>query len=209
MFDIEPRGGPRAYTRTERYRFLGEYGSSEDITGGMGIEGVLELQRFVAGGGLLVTLGAASHVPPEYGLTREIDARRPGSGFYAPGPLVEAEIDAPGHPIFYGYETRKIPVRYANGPLLDVPRRFRDDWVVMSFSDGILSGHLRGADQIDGRPAVVDVPRGAGPRRPVRHQPVLPVAEPRRVRDAVQHDPAPQRPGQAAGRRRDRRPALM
>ena len=162
VFDIEPRGGPRAYTRTERYRFLGEYGSSEDITGGMGIEGVLELQRFVAGGGLLVTLGAASHVPPEYGLTREIDARRPGSGFYAPGPLVEAEIDAPGHPIFYGYETRKIPVRYANGPLLDVPRRFRDDWVVMSFTDEILSGHLRGADQIDGRPAVVDVPRGAG-----------------------------------------------
>ena len=162
MFDIEPRGGPRAYTRTERYRFLGEYGSSEDITGGMGIEGVLELQRFVAGGGLLVTLGAASHVPPEYGLTREIDARRPGSGFYAPGPLVEAEIDAPGHPIFYGYETRKIPVRYANGPLLDVPRRFRDDWIVMSFSDEVLSGHLRGADRIDGRPAVVDVPRGAG-----------------------------------------------
>ena len=34
MFDIEPRGGPRAYTKTDRYRFLGDYGSSEDITGG-------------------------------------------------------------------------------------------------------------------------------------------------------------------------------
>ena len=84
VFDVESRGGPRAYTKTDRYRFLGDYGSSEDITGGMGIEGVLELQRFVGGGGLLVTLGAASYVPPEYGLTREIDARRPGSGFYAP-----------------------------------------------------------------------------------------------------------------------------
>ena len=162
VFDIEPRGGPRAYTRTDRYRFLGDYGSSEDVTGGMGIEGVLELQRFVGGGGVLVTLGAASYVPPEYGLAREIDARRPGSGFYAPGPLVEAEIEAPGHPIFYGYETDKTPVRYANGPLLDVPRRFREDWVVMSFTDEVLSGHLRGAEQIDGRPAVVDVPRGEG-----------------------------------------------
>ena len=162
VFDIEPRGGPRAYTKTDRYRFLGDYGSSEDITGGMGIEGVLELQRFVGGGGLLVTLGAASYVPPEYGLTREIDARRPASGFYAPGPLVEAEIKVPGHPIFYGYETAKTPVRYANGPLLDVPRRFRDEWVLLSFSDEVLSGHLRGADQIDGRPAVVDVPRGDG-----------------------------------------------
>ena len=162
VFDVEPRGGPRAYTKTDRYRFLGDYGSSEDITGGMGIEGVLELQRFVDGGGLLVTLGAASHVPPEYGLTREIDAGRPGSGFYAPGPLVEAEINHPGHPIFYGYETPETPVRYANGPLLDVPHRFRDDQVLMTFSGKVLSGHLRGAEQIEGRPAVVDVPRGDG-----------------------------------------------
>ena len=162
VFDIEPRDGPRAYTKTDRYRFLGDYGSSEDITGGMGIAGVLELQRFVAGGGVLVTLGAASYVPPEYGLTREIDARRPGSGFYAPGPLVEAEIEAAGHPIFYGYETTKTPVRYANGPVLDVPRRFRDDWMLMSFTGEVLSGHLRGAQQIDGRPAIVDVPRGDG-----------------------------------------------
>ena len=162
VFDVESRGGPRAYTKTDRYRFLGDYGSSEDITGGMGLEGVIELQRFVAGGGLLVTLGAASHVPPAYGLTREIDARRPGSGFYAPGPLVEAEINQPRHPIFYGYDTTETPVRYANGPLLDVPRRFRDDWVLMTFRDEVLSGHLRGAGQIDGRPAAVDVPRGDG-----------------------------------------------
>jgi hypothetical protein len=162
VFDIEPRGGPRAYTKTDRYRFLGDYGSSEDITGGMGVEGILELQRFVDGGGVLVTLGAASHVPPEYGLTREIDARRPGSGFYAPGPLVEAEIAQPNHPIFYGYGAPETPVRYANGPLLEVPRRFREDWVLMSFTDEVLGGHLRGADQIDGRPAVVDVPRGDG-----------------------------------------------
>ena len=162
VFDVEPRGGPRAYTKTDRYRFLGDYGSSEDITGGMGLEGVIELQRFVVGGGLLVTLGAASHVPPEYGLTREIDARRPGSGFYAPGPLVEAEINQPRHPIFYGYDTTETPVRYANGPLLDVPRRFRDDWVLMTFRDEVLSGHFRGADQIDDQPAIVNVPRGDG-----------------------------------------------
>ena len=162
VFDIEPRGGPRAYTKTERYRFLGDYGSSEDITGGMGIEGVLELQRFVGGGGVLVTLGAASNVPPAYGPTREIDVRRPGSGFYAPGPLVEAEIKASSHPIFYGYKAARTPVRYANGPLLEVPRRFRDDWVLMSYSDEVLSGHLRGGDQIDGKPAIVDVPRGDG-----------------------------------------------
>ena len=162
VFDIEPRGGPRAYTKTDRFKFLGDYGSSVDITGGMGIEGVLEFQRFVDAGGLLVTLGAASYFPAEYGLVREIDARRPGSGFYAPGPIVEAEIDKPAHPMFYGYEGPEISVRYANGPLLNVPRRYREDWVLMTFPGSVMSGHMRGASQTEDRPAIVDVPRGDG-----------------------------------------------
>ena len=162
VFDIEPRGGPRAYTKTDRFKFLGDYGSSEDITGGIGIEGVLEFQRFVDAGGLLVTLGAASYFPAEFGLVREIDARRPGSGFYAPGPIVEAEIDKPAHPMFYGYEKPEVSVRYANGPLLNVPRRYRDDWVLMTFPGSVMSGHMRGASQTEDRPAIVDVPRGDG-----------------------------------------------
>ena len=127
VFDVDPSRGPLAYTKTERYQFLGDYGSSEDITGGIGIDRVLEIQRFVEAGGVLVTLGTPSYFPPDFGLTREIDARRPGSGFYAPGPIVEAEIVKPAHPIFYGYETTKLSVRYANGPLLRVPVRKRDE----------------------------------------------------------------------------------
>jgi hypothetical protein len=162
VFDVAPRGGPLAYTKTDRYRFLGDYGSSEDITGGIGIAGVLEMQRFVEAGGVLVTLGTASYFPPDFGLTREIDARRPASGFYAPGPIVEAEILKPAHPIFYGYARPEITVRYANGPLLQVPRRHRDDWVLMRFPGKALSGLMRGATQTEDRPAIVDVPRGDG-----------------------------------------------
>jgi len=162
VFDVDPRPAPLAYTKTNRYQFLGDYGSSEDITGGIGIEGVLEFQRFVDTGGVLITLGAASYFPPDFGLTREINARRPGSGFYAPGPIVEAEILKPTHPIFYGYEEPVISVRYANGPLLQVPRRYRDDWVLMRFPGTAMSGLMRGADQTEDEAAIVDVPRGAG-----------------------------------------------
>ena len=162
VFDVDPRPAPLAYTKTDRYRFLGDYGSSEDITGGIGIEGVLEFQRFVNVGGILVTLGTASYFPPDFGLTREINARRPGSGFYAPGPIVEAEILKPTHPIFYGYEQPTISVRYANGPLLQIPRRYRDDWVLMRFPGKVMSGLMRGADQTEDEAAIVDVPRGDG-----------------------------------------------
>ena len=162
VFDVPTQGGPLAYTKTERFEFLGDYGSSEDITGGMGLAGVLNLQQFVEAGGVLVTLAAASYMPPEFGLTREIDARRPSSEFYAPGPIVDAEILHPKHPIFYGYHNNTIPVRYANGPLLDIPQRHRDNWVLMRFTGTVRSGHMRGNSQTETRPAIVDVPQEDG-----------------------------------------------
>jgi len=110
---------------------------------------------------MLVTLGVASYFPPEFGLTREIDARRPNAGFYAPGPIVEAKIVKTAHPMFYGYEKPEIPVRYANGPLLQVPRQHRDNWVLMRYG-ATMSGHQRGASQTAGKPAIVDIPRGSG-----------------------------------------------
>ena len=147
-------------------------------------------------GGVLITLGSASYFPAEFGLTRNVNASRPSAQFYAPGPIVEAEILKPTHPIFYGYTTKTIPVRYANGPLLSVPEADRERQVLMQFTggdDAVLSGLMSGAAEIRNSPAIVDVPVGEGPGRAVRDQPVLPLAESRRVRHAVQRDPALQR----------------
>lgn len=164
VFDLEPRAKPLAYTRTDQFPTHGEYGSSADITGGMGLAGVLELERFAREGGLVVTLGQASFFPPEFGLTRRIEAGRPSPQFYAPGPIVETEVMAPAHPIFYGYDEKTLPVRYANGPLLTVPERDKSQ-VLLRFTGtekAVLSGLLRGAGELRQRPAIVDVPVGRG-----------------------------------------------
>jgi hypothetical protein len=165
VFDREPTRKPLAYTRSDQFKSHGMYGESEDITGGMGLAGALELQKFVEAGGLLVTLGQASFFPPEYGLTRRIEAGRTSAQFYAPGPIVEAEILQPSHPIFYGYTQKTIPVRYANGPLLSVPERDREQQVLMRFpgaEKSVLSGLMRGVTETRNRPAIVDVPVGKG-----------------------------------------------
>lgn len=165
VFDIASRGKPVPYTKTEQFEYLGAYGESEDITGGMALEGVLELQRFVDTGGVLITLGAASFFPPEFGLTREINATRTSGQFYAPGPIVEAEILKSQHPLFYGYRDTKIPVRYANGPLLQVPEAQSANQILLKFTGGdagVLSGLMKGAGEIRNRPAIVDVPVGKG-----------------------------------------------
>lgn len=164
VFDLEPRSKPLAYTRTEQFKSHGEYGSSEEITGGMGLAGVMEFEKFAQAGGLLVTLGQASFFPAEFGLTRRVDASRTSAQFYAPGPIVEAEVLAPTHPIFYGYTQKTLPVRYANGPLLNVPERDRSQ-VLMQFPGtdrSVLSGLMRGVNEIRNRPAIVEVPVNQG-----------------------------------------------
>jgi hypothetical protein len=164
-FDIESRPKPVPYTKDPQFPSLGAYGSSEDITGGMGLEGVVELQKFVQAGGVLITLGTASAFATDFGIVRTVNSGRPSPQFYAPGPIVDTEILKPAHPIFYGYDKKTVPVRYANGPLLQVPETDRDQQVLMRFTggdDAVLSGLLKGAAELRNRPAVVDVPVGTG-----------------------------------------------
>ena len=179
VFDIENRGQPIAYKKSEQFKNLGMYGESDDITGGMGLEGVAEFEKFVKGGGVLVTLGTASFFPAEFGLAPKVDAARTSAQFYAPGPIVNAEILKPEHPIFYGYDKKMVPVRYANGPLLSVQtgiNPFADgppppgppptpQSVLMRYPGGddqVLSGLMRGAAEIRNRAAIVDEPSGKG-----------------------------------------------
>ncbi|MDX2029589.1 MAG: M14 family zinc carboxypeptidase [Blastocatellia bacterium] len=164
VFESEPRRKPLAYTKSEQFPSHGVYGESEDITGGMGLAGVAEFEKFLGAGGLLVTLGQASFFPADFGLTRSIDAGRTSPQFYAPGPIVEVEILQPAHPLFYGYTQKTLPVRYANGPLLNVPERDKGQ-ILMRFpgtEKNVLSGLMRGVNETRNRPAIVDVPTGRG-----------------------------------------------
>jgi Zinc carboxypeptidase len=180
VYDVPSRGKPIAYTKTDQFKFLGEYGSSEDITGGMGLEGVVEIQKFLDAGGLLMTLGTASYFPPEFGVARSVDASRPSSQFYAPRPIVQAEVLKPEHPVFYGYTAKTISVKYVNGPLLqvqgaggpfapppdpDAPPRPDAPVPLMKYTGGeggVLSGLMRNPNEIRNRPAIIDVPAGRG-----------------------------------------------
>jgi hypothetical protein len=177
VFDIDSRGTPIAYKKSEQFKYLGMYGESDDITGGMGLEGVGELDKFTKAGGLLVTLGAASFLPAEFGLAPKVDAARTTGAFYSPGAIIDAEILQPENPIFYGYDKKTIPVRYGGGPLLTVQTGQNPfeaapagppptpQGVLMRYPGGddhVLSGLMRGANEIRNRPAIVDQPSGKG-----------------------------------------------
>ncbi len=166
IFDIEPKPGKKfAYKKDADFPTLGMYGESDDISGGMGLPGVGELDKFVNAGGTLITLGASSFLPADFGITRTVQAARTTAAFYAPGPIVEAEITNPNHPIFYGYTNRVVPVRWAGGPLLTVPAEERRRSVLAQFpgqEKSVLSGLMRGVAETRMRPAIVDEPVGQG-----------------------------------------------
>jgi len=151
------------YLKDTKYKFLGMYGESPDITGGMGGEGVDAVAKFLDAGGTLIAMGNAVRFATELGLARTVDASATTSrDFYAPRPLVNAEVLRPDHPVFYGYPDRLVPTKYQNGPLLTVATP--DQPAVLARYVGgdsaVLSGLMKGADEIRQRPMVVDIAGG-------------------------------------------------
>jgi hypothetical protein len=126
---IDPKYGPLAYTRTPEFPSQGIPDASEDITGGMGFEGLLNLDRFVRGGGVLIALGGAGTLPVEGGIVRGVGSVQVGVN--TPGSELRVKVVRPEHPLVYGYEELSQVFR-GNGPLFDVAKSDRSR-VVLQF----------------------------------------------------------------------------
>jgi len=131
--------GPMPFKKTPQTPSFGTPAESDDITGGIGWEGLAQLQRFVEEGGLLVTLGSGSMLPLEGGMVRGV--RRSSGGVprstqgggpdsaaaaqqaatRTPGAHVRVTFDQPDHTLAYGYPAQTYVFRQ-NFPLYDVPR---------------------------------------------------------------------------------------
>jgi hypothetical protein len=158
-----PAARPVPYMKGTKYQFLGMYGETPDMTGGFGGEGVDAFAKFLDAGGTMIAMGNAVRFPTELGFARTVDASGSTSvNFYAPRPLVQAEVVRLEHPVFYGYADRLMPVKYLGGPLMSVGTP--DQGTVLARyvggDDGVLSGLMRGAAEIRQRPFAIDVPGG-------------------------------------------------
>ena len=175
-----------------KYKFLGMYGESPDITGGMGGEGVDAFAKFLDGGGTLIAMGNAVRFPAELGFARTVDASAPRRATSTRrGRSSTPRSCKLDHPVFYGYTEKIMPIKYLGGPLMTVGAPDQAGVLAryVGGDDAVLSGLMKGADEIRQRPFAVDVPGGftrQGPRRPLREQSDLPLAEPRRVQHGVQ-----------------------
>ena len=181
--------GPMPYKKTAATPSLGTPAESDDITGGIGWEGVAQLQRFVDEGGLLVTLGSGSVLALEGGIARGVRRAEGGPAprlgqaaatTRTPGAHLRVTFARPEHPLAYGYPQRTHVFRQ-NFPLYDAPRRWLRMAYCTSCLDGpedreaivlewgdrggaplVVSGQAWGEDRLQRRPAILDLPVGRG-----------------------------------------------
>jgi len=145
--------GPMPFNKTPQTPAFGSPAASDDITGGIGWQGLAQLQEFVERGGLLVTLGNASMLPIEAGMLRGV--RRDSGGVprssagggaaaaaaaqdavtRTPGVHVRVSFARPDHPIAYGYSESSVVFRQ-NFALYSTPRR----WLRMAYCTTCLDG---------------------------------------------------------------------
>ena len=159
---VDPDHGPIAYTATEEYPTHGFLDSSEDITGGMGYEGLAALREFLERGGTMITLGSASTLPIEFGLVRDLGLSTPGS-LFVPGSIVQGVAERSEHPVLYGYGD-EMPLYHRFGPYFSVPDDLEDNVLVKyaPASDLFLSGLVQNPGALAGDEAIVNVPVGDG-----------------------------------------------
>ena len=112
-----PGEGPIPYKKSELTPNLGAEDSSDDIRGGMGIEGLTELVKFVQAGGTLITEGSTSTILPDYGITTAVTVEHPTT-LYAKGALMRGVISDNKSPILYGYTGTQLPVYFSQDPVL-------------------------------------------------------------------------------------------
>jgi hypothetical protein len=151
---------PQPYQKNDKYKFLGMYGETADMTGGFGQAGVDAFQKFFQAGGTLITALGAVRFPIEFGFAHTVDTEAP-AGVTAQKPLIRAEITRPEHPVFYGYADKTFPLKYGQGSFVFRVGVADQGNVLAQYVGGqesVLSGLMAGADNLKGRAFAMDIP---------------------------------------------------
>ena len=132
--------------------------------GGIGTEGVRNLDAFVRGGGTIVTINSSSdfaiehlHLPVE-----NVVADLPREDYFAGGAIVELILD-PCHPVMSGMRERSEVV-VGGSPVFTTTEGFQGRVFAKYADEGtpLLSGYFLGEEYVQGYAAGVEVEHGDG-----------------------------------------------
>jgi len=111
-------GTPLPYKKTAEFPNLGYVDQADDIRGGMGMDGLVALAKFVEDGCTLITEGSTATIFPEYGLTTGVTVEHPADLFVR-GSILRGRFTDKKSPIAYGFEGTDLPVYFNQDPVLN------------------------------------------------------------------------------------------
>ncbi len=166
------------WQRSDSLRHIGVIDETYDQRRGMGFEGVQKLKAFIEAGGVFITEGTSSAFPIDMALTRRVSIVA-AKKLQARGSVVRAKISDRKSPITYGYADTAA-VYFSGAPIFRIDKNVGNflvpDWLkdeiwyrevpraVVNFpKKGILlSGMMRGEQELADKPMIIDVPMGKG-----------------------------------------------
>src|SRR4029453_4541704 len=89
------------------------------LAGGMGLEGLMELVKFVQQGGTLITEGSTSTILPEYNLTPGLTIENP-TQLFVRGSILRGVFADKRTPLAYGFDGNQLPVYFNQDPVINV-----------------------------------------------------------------------------------------
>ncbi len=111
-------GDPIPWKATELTPNLGRNDETDDMRGGLDLEGVLHLANFVKAGGTFITLANSSSLPIHFGLAQGLRVKSTPN-LWARGGVYRAELKAPESPLAYGYAD-ELGVYFNSAPVFQV-----------------------------------------------------------------------------------------
>lgn len=176
---------PMPWKKTELTPNLGTENSTDDMRGGLELDGILHLRDFVKDGGVLITIANTSALPIHFGLAQGLSIRDTPN-LWARGGVFKAEVGDRTSPLVYGYDDT-LGVYFSQSPVF-----------AMGGMAGRAMGRMPGMGAPAGRPSGrgtatdPDIPQGRA--RDLGQQTV---EEFRRARKDAPQPPAEEGPRQA------------
>lgn len=169
---------PIPWQKTEKYVHLGGPDSRDDIRGGMGLQGVLNLHKFIEAGGLFIPITTNASLPIDYGIVESVAVVN-SDKLKAPGSVLQARITDKTSPVTYGYD-RTLGVYFNGGPVFETGMKAATGGLdLTALLDGGTQGRasgrgsLKDPDVIQGRPHKPPKITGAGAGIPPEYRDML------------------------------------
>jgi len=109
---------PIPWKKTPLTPNLGTEDSTDDIRGGLELEGVLHLRDFIREGGVFITLSNSSALPIQFGLAQGLSVRNTPN-LWARGGVFKADIGDKTSPLAYGYDD-SLGVYFSQSPVFSM-----------------------------------------------------------------------------------------